>query len=340
VSEPLTLRVPDPDATWTAVRVATDVPLPTRELERRDGEWVLELPSLRLDRVEYELEVEHAGGGRETIGDPSHDVIAPGAFGNKSVLEARGYAPPAWLDADAPEGTRVDVSLGRIMRRRLEAPVWAPAGLDPDEPAPALLAHDGPEYDHLARLTHWAAVMVDHDRLPPFRVVLLPPGDRDNWYSASEGYARALADQLLPCLRGAVPIEGPVAGMGASLGALAMLHAHRRRWDAFDGLFLQSGSYFTPETDAQESGFSRFARIAPVVRGVLRARRPHEHPVPVTITCGAEEENADNNRAMAEALERQGYPVRFVENRDMHNYTGWRDTFDPHLTDLLAGLWR
>jgi hypothetical protein len=23
----------------------------------------------------------------------------------------------------------------------------------------------------------------------------------------------------------------------------------------------------------------------------------------------------------------------------MHNYTGWRDTFDPHLTGLCALLW-
>ena len=338
--ESLTLRVPDPDGRWSAVRIATDAPLPARELERREGAWVLDLPPLRLDRVEYELEIEHPGGGTETVADPSHDVVAPGAFGSKSVLEAPGYAAPAWLAADAPEGTITDVALGRIMRRQLVAPVWAPAGLAAGQPAPVLLAHDGPEYDHLARLTHWAAVMVAQDRLPPFRLALLPPGDRDNWYSASEGYARALTQQLLPALREAVPVEGPVAGMGASLGALAMLHAHRRHPHALQALFLQSGSYFTPETDGQESGFSRFARIAPVVRGVLRMRRPYEHPVPVTLTCGAEEENAANNRAMAAALERQGYPVRFVENRDMHNYTGWRDTFDPHLTDLLALLWR
>ena len=60
----------------------------------------------------------------------------------------------------------------------------------------------------------------------------------------------------------------------------------------------------------------------------------------MVLTCGAEEENAANNGLMAAALERQGHPVRFVENRDMHNYTGWRDTFDPHLADLLEVVWR
>jgi enterochelin esterase-like enzyme len=335
---PLTLRVPDPGGRWTAVRVCSDLHLPSRELERRNGEWVLELPALRLERVEYQLEVVHADGGTETIVDPSNEALAPGAFGSKSVLEAPGYRRPPWLDAEAPEGTLTDVALGMAMRRQVIAQVWAPEGLDAAQSAPAVVAHDGPEYDRLASLTRWAAAMVAGGRLPPFRLALLPPGNRDNWYSVSEGYARAFADDLVPKLRRHVPVTGPLEGMGASLGALAMLHVHRRRPDVLGGLFLQSGSFFTAETDPQEAGFSRFARIVPFVRGVLRTGHA-THPVPVAMTCGAEEENAANNRLMAHALERQGYPVRFVENPDMHNYTGWRDTLDPHLTDLLAFLW-
>jgi enterochelin esterase family protein len=338
MTAPLTLRVPDPDGRWTAVRLCSDLHLEARDLERRDGDWVLELPPLGLQRLEYELEVVHPDGGTETVPDPSHDVVAPGVFGNKSVLEAAGYESPAWLDADAPAGCFADVDLGPAMRRRVTARVWSPDGLDPATAAPALLAHDGPEYEELASLSRWAAAMVHDNRLPPFRLVLLPPGDRDNWYSASEGYARALAGQLVPELRGQVPLEGPLAGMGASLGALALLHVHRRRPDVFGGLFLQSGSYFTPETDPQEMSFARFGRIAPVVRGVLRARRA-VRPIPIVITCGAAEENHANNVLVAEALERQGHGVRLVSNLDMHNYTGWRDCFDPHLTDLLQALW-
>jgi enterochelin esterase family protein len=59
----------------------------------------------------------------------------------------------------------------------------------------------------------------------------------------------------------------------------------------------------------------------------------------VTITCGAPEENLANNRAVATALRRQGHDVRVHVNRDAHNYVGWRDTLDPHLTELLARVW-
>ena len=273
--EPLTLRVPDPDARWRAVRVATDVPLPTRELERRNGDWVLELPPLRLDRVEYVLELEHPDGGTKTIADPTHDTLAPGAFGSKSVLEAADYAPPAWLHADVPRGRIARVGLGRIMRRRLETEVWTPEGLD--GPAPVLLAHDGPEFDSLAGLTRWAAVMVDRGRLPPFRLVLLPPGDRDNWYSASEGYARAFATQLLPALRRHVPVEGPVAGMGASLGALAMLHVHRRHPATLAGC-SSSPARTSPRRPTRRSPVSAASPASPRSSAGSCARAPTSTP--------------------------------------------------------------
>jgi enterochelin esterase family protein len=31
--------------------------------------------------------------------------------------------------------------------------------------------------------------------------------------------------------------------------------------------------------------------------------------------------------------------VAFEEVPDMHNYTGWRDALDPHLTGLLRRAW-
>ena len=96
-------------------------------------------------------------------------------------------------------------------------------------------------------------------------------------------------------------------GAGVSLGALAMLHAQRRFPDAFAGLFLQSGSFFMPRFDAQESGFVRYRRIVRFVRATLR--EPPRRTVPVALTCGALEENAADNRVMASALAAQGYPV-------------------------------
>jgi enterochelin esterase family protein len=151
-------------------------------------------------------------------------------------------------------------------------------------------------------------------------------------------YGRTLHGRILPALRDQLDVAGPPVAMGPSLGALALLQAQRRWPGTFAGLFLQSGSFFVPRFDRHESGFPRYGRIVRFVSGVLRATTQEDAP-PVTMTCGAEEENVHNNRVMASALRAQGYAARLHEVPDLHNYTSWRDAFDPHLTHLLARLW-
>ena len=38
---------------------------------------------------------------------------------------------------------------------------------------------------------------------------------------------------------------------------------------------------------------------------------------------------------MLATLRARGYPAALHEVPDLHNYTAWRDAFDPHLTALL-----
>jgi enterochelin esterase-like enzyme len=147
-----------------------------------------------------------------------------------------------------------------------------------------------------------------------------------------------LVNDLIPAIRDAFPTVGGLVGIGASLGALAMLHAQRAFPRRLGALFLQSGSFFTPRLDPQEWRFVRFGRVVRFVRGVER-NPAYAIPVPVTLTVGTAEENAANNRAMAHVLAEQGYEVVLEEVPDMHNYTGWRDAFDPHLTALLRRAW-
>jgi enterochelin esterase-like enzyme len=220
--------------------------------------------------------------------------------------------------------------LGRSLRLR----VWSPG----EGELPLLLVHDGPEYAGQAALLDWANAAVEREAVAPFRVALLPPGDRNEWYSASAAYGRSLSQRIVPALGDLVPVAGRPVGMGASLGALAMLQAQRAWPGTFAGLFLQSGSFFVPRFDRQESAFPRYGRIVRFVRGALRATT-HEDPIPVAMTCAGEEENIHNNREMAAALAGQGYEVQLTETPGRHDFPSWRDGLDPHLTRLLATLW-
>ena len=246
-----------------------------------------------------------------------------------------GSRPPAWLAESAPAGRRREWAIrAPTLDAAVEVTLWSPAGVADDEPAALLVAHDGPAYDRLTDLAHYLAVGVARGRVAPVRAALLGAADRERWYSANDAYSDALAATVLPELARRVP-TGRRIGMGTSLGALAMLHAHEHGGGIFDALFLQSGSFFQPSLDAQEEGFAHFGRIVAFVAAVIGGTL--DHPVPTVMTCGGSEENVGNNRAMAAALRSQGYQVALHEGPGGHDFTAWREALDPPLGRLLAG---
>jgi enterochelin esterase family protein len=336
----ITFHLADPDEELARVRLATDrgFPFEAAPFVRGGDGWTLRMPAPALARFEYALAVQRADGTDEHWTDPANPRRAPGAFGEKSVVALPGYEEPAWLAAErVPGATEALTVASSALGAELQVTLWRPGDARDDEPLPLLVMHDGPEFDQLAQLTDYAAAQIASGALPRHRVALLAPGERDQWYSASALYARTLATRVLPAIAETVAVRAPV-GAGASLGGLAMLHTQRRFPDVFAGLFLQSGSFFMPRFDSQESGFVRYRRIVRFVRATLR--EPPRRTVPVALTCGALEENADDNRVMASALAAQGYPVTLDEGRDLHNFTAWRDAWHPHLTRLLSEVWR
>ena len=318
----------DPDERYVAVRLQSD--LPPHDFARVNGEWRLELDA-PVERLEYQLEVERADGETESILDPDNPRTAPGAFGDKSVALRPTYTPPSWLDAPQVDGQMLSLTTpGRPLK--VDVDLWSPADADPHEPLPLLVAHDGPEYDKLSQLTRFSAAKIAANELPRHRVALLAPRERNEWYSASDRYTRALTHHVLPALDKQAPSHGRPAAMGASLGALALLHAQVRRSAAFGALFLQSGSFFMPRFDAHESNFPYYHRVVGFVSEIHRTG--YRTPVPIVLTCGAAEENIDNNRELAATLHAPLHEVT-----DTHNYTAWRDAFDLHLARLLADAW-
>jgi enterochelin esterase-like enzyme len=302
---------------------------------RTGATWRLRIDRPDIDRMEYLFEIRDRRGRHSTITDPANPRRAGGAFGDKSVLEFPEYQSPAWLDADAVQAAEEHIAVPAPgLDAEIGVTVWAPGDLRESEPAPLLLVHDGPEFAKLGGFTQYAAASIHSGALPPLRVALLEPGDRNAWYSANPGYADALCTEVVAAVEAKAPSTSRV-GIGASLGGLAMLHAHRCHPNVFDALLLQSASFFTDEHDSHEHEFDGFAAITAFVREVGDADT-EPAAIPVTLTCGTVEENLANNRAMAAQLRRLGYRARLVEVRDAHNYTAWRDALDPNLTELVA----
>ena len=72
----------------------------------------------------------------------------------------------------------------------LPVTVWSPGGTSAREPLPLLLVQDGPEYDVLASLSRYSGALIAAGTLPPHRLALLEPVQRNAWYSGSPQYLR------------------------------------------------------------------------------------------------------------------------------------------------------
>jgi enterochelin esterase-like enzyme len=303
------------------------------------GGWQLRIERPPVRRLEYLYVLRYADGSESMVCDPGNPHRVVTAFGYHSVIEFPGYEPPAWLTESVEPGHTTALIVRAVeLRRPMPITIWSPAGHPSGVTLPILVLHDGPEFDRLASVTRFSSAMIASGRLPAHRVVLLGPGDRDRWYSASPAYARALHGLVLPAVRNAVAVDRPVVIVGASLGALAALHAAVNRPGTAGALFLQSGSFFRPDTDPQERSFGGFGTITDFVAS-LESASTGEPRLRVAMTCGLAEENLANNRLMAQTLRRLGHDVAFAEVPDAHTYTGWRDALDPHLVGLLARTW-
>ena len=322
--------MPDPDRRLREVLLGLEYswPRPGPAFDWSDGAWRLTFPRPDVDRMEYLLAVDG-----DLLPDPMNPLRAHGPFGDKSVVEWPEYAAPAWLDTIADHGATEEIE---VRCRRLVARVRVVIYSTPEPPgndAPLIVAHDGPEYARYAGLTRFLDAMSWEERIPPLRAALVQPVDRNETYSASALYSAALVREIIPGVARHAP-HGLRIGMGASLGGLAMLHAHLRHPKAFDGLLLQSSSFFRQRYDKIESGFERYRRITRFVGTVLRGSAV-ERTIPIAITCGTAEENRANNEMVHGALTEQGYPTWFAQIRDGHTWTCWRDAFDPNLPALI-----
>lgn len=327
----------DPEHAMVRVSLDCDDVLEGRRRFRRTASgWSLRLPRPALNRVEYRLLLTPRRGDTTVVCDPRNPERVETAFGERSVAALPGYTPPAWMHDDVSPGdvrelVHEDAALGAMPFL-----LWSPPGLENQVAAPLLVVHDGPEYAKLSALGQYAAAMVGSGQVPPFRMALMQPVARDDWYAANDAYVAAeLA--AVDLVAETVAMAGPLVVMGASLGGLAALVVALCAGPRVGGVFAQSGSFFDAVLDAQESSYPFFDRVAEAVQRI--DRKAVVQPLAVGMTCGRLEENWQNNEAMANRLTGRGHRVHLTPLDDLHNYTAWRDGLDPALTQVLHAVW-
>jgi enterochelin esterase-like enzyme len=339
IEHQLVFTLQDPGQQWIQVTLDCDDAIAGRRSFRRSASgWALAIPRPDLDRIEYRLLVNDGSGVTKVICDSENPELTPTVFGERSVGLMPGYQRPAWMRRhDSPDpGTFTELAFKDEQIGELPIQVWAPSSLPAGQPAQLLVCHDGPEYARLASLPRYAAAMIADQTLPAFRLALMEPLDRDAWYAGNPDYVAAEL-KALDFIGESHPFLGSPVVMGASMGGLAALLVGFAARGQVAGVFSQSGSFFTPDLDPQEASYPYFTEVTQAVARIDR-RKP-SHRLRIGMTCGLLEENLADNQRMARQLSALGHHVEFATVRDLHNYTAWRDSLDPTLTDLLRTVW-
>lgn len=222
--------------------------------------------------------------------------------------------------------------------------VWSPYGDPADAKRPLLVVHDGPELELKAGLIDKMAWWTNEGSIPPHNVALLSPDDMGNQYrvehyAASEEYSDLLVNHILPEIIRRAPVDGPIIGMGASLGGLATLHSAR----AFNGIYSQMASIHHPDYGDEQDYIGEYARHGSV-RHYERVKQFVENArhnlvdgdhLTISLTSSSES-NYAGNCALYYALRNQGHTLIDGDMPGMqHNYGSWGANFDPSLRDLL-----
>jgi enterochelin esterase family protein len=301
---------------------------------------VMELPE--KSRVEYKLEVTHAGE-RRLINDPLNPLLTRDPFAENSVCHARGYETPDWVfpNPETRTGTLEEIQVPSIvLGGEHPVTVYLPARFRPTRRYPLLIVHDGPDYMRYSDFKPVLDNLIHRLEIAPMIVALLQSNARLREYADDPAHARYLVEELVPHLEGRYPLLARPSArglMGASFGAVASLSAAWRYPGFCENLLLQSGSFAFTDIGANKRG----PHFEPIVKFVNAFRAAPGHPAEkLFVSCGTYETLIYENRSIVPLLQSTGMAVRYVEARDGHNWQNWRDRLRDGLSWLFPGpLW-
>lgn len=291
--------------------------------------WVADFHLPDDARIEYRLEIRR-GNRIETTLDPTNPEIASNPFGMNSVLTGSRYRPAGRGQASWEFG-EFRVSSTAFGGRRHHH-LLSPSGVSDRQPLPLLLLHDGSDYRNHAGLEEVLAHGVANEAIPPLRVAMLDPRQRNVEYAADPRHAAHVMTEVIPRLRSRLGIDGRIVIGGASLGAVASWHAVWSHPGTATGLVLQSGTFALGRHPEIPSA------MATPLRSFLGAAwgDPRVGGIAIGQTCGRYESLVDWNRSVADVLGLHAGGHHYEERWTGHDWGAWSDTLLFALASALG----
>jgi enterochelin esterase-like enzyme len=254
-------------------------------------------------------------------------------FSGASVAVLPDATPLPWLDqAEAGPAPAAETAVLASTVLGDERRIWVsmPPGEFPDDSALPFVVHLDGTPEHSAPGVRDALVLAGLIR--PCAVVLVdqPGPRRDRELLCDPAFARMLADELLPWLRGRYPLSrdpGDVALAGESFGGLCAGWTALHHPAAFGNAILQSPSCGYHPDLRWRAGAQALLRRTPVPTLIADFLTAEPAPVRIFHDVGELEGSNTHSRWLDHVLTTKGYDTAYREFAGGHDYAWWRGLF-------------
>jgi enterochelin esterase-like enzyme len=206
----------------------------------------------------------------------------------------------------------------------LQYRVYAPVGIETASNLPVLFVTDGPGYIQQGKMTRVLDRMIRRGDIEPLVTVFVDARDPDKPRSSrrnaqflcNKDYLKFYVEELIPEIEQSYPVGRSREHrgiLGLSFGATNAACFGLLGYETFADIGMHS-----PANHPVEPLLPAYEEM-PLL------------PLRIFLSTGTPDDNTQANRKFHKILEDKGYPMKYVEVREGHNWDNWRPLIDDVL---------
>jgi enterochelin esterase-like enzyme len=228
---------------------------------------------------------------------------------------------PAFADGVLSDNKRIASS---VLDYELQYRVYTPAKTSAASDLPVLYVADGPGYIRQGQMPMVLDALIESGEISPVVVVFVDPRDPDNLrknrrnqqFLCNGDYLEFYKEELIPTIAEDYPVgqsRDDRGILGLSFGATNAACFGLMGSDTFSDIGMHS-----PANHPVKELLSTYEE-APML------------PLNIFLSTGTPDDNTSANRSFHKILEAKGYPMKYMEVREGHNWKNWKPLIDDVL---------